>query len=95
MASILVVDDRLIKLQFLATLLGYGGHRLLEAMDGRDALERTRGECPDLIITDILMPNMDGVEFARQLHADPTIAHILSFPKTHSTRLSEAWGQSG
>jgi len=44
MATILVVDDRPTNRQFLLTLLGYGGHRLLEAANGADALERVRSE---------------------------------------------------
>jgi PAS domain S-box-containing protein len=74
MATILVVDDRPTNREFLVTLLGYGGHRLLEAADGAEALAMARAEHPDLVIADILMPTMDGYEFVRHLRADPTIA---------------------
>ena len=76
MATSLIVDDRHINRKFLVTLLGYAGHRLLEADDGMDALRCTRAQRPDLIVTDVLMPTMDGVEFTRRLHAEPAIAHI-------------------
>jgi GAF domain-containing protein/DNA-binding response OmpR family regulator len=76
MATILVVDDRPTNRDFLVTLLGYRGHGLLEAADGAEALEVTRAGHPDLIISDILMPTMDGYEFVRQLRADTTVAHI-------------------
>ena len=59
---------------FLLTLLGYGGHRLLQAADGAEALATARAERPDLVIADILMPTMDGFELVRQLRADPVIA---------------------
>ena len=74
MATILIVDDRPANREFLMTLLGYGGHRLLQAADGAEALATARAERPDLVIADILMPTMDGYEFVRQLRADPAIA---------------------
>jgi diguanylate cyclase (GGDEF)-like protein len=74
MGKLLVVDDRAVNRQFLTTLLGYGGHELLEAADGAEALAKAQAELPDVIIADILMPTMDGYEFVRQLRSDPTIA---------------------
>ena len=74
MTRILVVDDHAANREFLVTLLGYRGYEVLEAVDGADALDRTRRERPDLVIADILMPTMDGYEFVRQLRDDPDIA---------------------
>jgi CheY-like chemotaxis protein len=74
MATILVVDDQPENRQLLTTLLGYRGHRLREATNGAEALETVRAERPDLIITDLLMPTMDGYEFVRQVRADPVLA---------------------
>ena len=74
MATILIVDDRPSNRAFLCALLGHTGHRLLEAEDGAQALALTRSDHPDLIITDILMPTMDGYEFVQQLRADPALA---------------------
>jgi signal transduction histidine kinase/DNA-binding response OmpR family regulator len=76
MATILIVDDHPTNRDFLMTLLGYGGHRLLEAGDGQEGLSLARSERPDLIIADILMPTMDGYQFAHQVRADPAIADI-------------------
>jgi PAS domain S-box-containing protein len=75
MATILIVDDRPTNREFLVTPLGYGGHRLLEAADGAEAVGIVKVQHPDLVIADILMPTMDGYEFVRQLRADPAIAH--------------------
>jgi PAS domain S-box-containing protein len=72
--SILVVDDHAANREFLCALLGYKGHRLLEAADGLEALEIVRAQHPRLVICDILMPTMDGYEFVRQLRADALIA---------------------
>jgi PAS domain S-box-containing protein len=73
MATILVVDDCPTNRDLLVTLLGYRGHKSLEAGNGAEALALARAERPDLIITDILMPAMDGYEFTRRLREDPDI----------------------
>ena len=98
MATILVVDDHATNRELLKTILGYQGHRVLEAGDARDALKVAQATRPDLIISDILMPTMDGFEFVRQLRDDLTIgttpvvlssAHYLS---RETANLAEACG---
>lgn len=74
MARILAVDDRPVNLQFLTSLLGYDGHSVLEASDGKEALDITRDQHPDLVITDIEMPAMNGYEFLTHLRNEPGIA---------------------
>ncbi len=76
MATILVVDDLKANRDVLVTLLRYKGHRLLEAVDGREALSAVHAEHPDLVITDVLMPVMDGYELLRQLRMDSTTSAI-------------------
>jgi signal transduction histidine kinase/response regulator RpfG family c-di-GMP phosphodiesterase len=75
MAAILIVDDHAANREFLTTLLGYRDHRTWQACDAMEALTLARSVRPDLIITDILMPAMDGYEFVRQLRLDPQIAN--------------------
>ncbi len=75
MAKILVVDDLPANRALVVTLIGHGGHQALEASDGAEALALVRAERPQLVISDILMPTMDGYEFVRQLRADADIAH--------------------
>jgi len=96
MATILIVDDRPTNRQFLLTLLGYGGHRLLEAANGAEALERVRAERPDLVITDILMPAMDGYELVAHLRADPDLAPIpiIFYTATYSEPQAKALADS-
>lgn len=74
MATILIVDDRPANRDFLVTLLGYSGHRLLQASDGAEALAIAMVERPNLVIADILMPTMDGFELVRQIRATLSIA---------------------
>jgi PAS domain S-box-containing protein len=73
MAKILIIDDRPPNRQFLTTLLGYQHHQLSEASDGAEGLRMAREQRPDLIISDVLMPTMDGYEFVLQLRKDPEI----------------------
>jgi two-component system, cell cycle sensor histidine kinase and response regulator CckA len=76
MATILIVDDVSANRKFLSTLLSSQGHRVVEATNGRDALAVTQTEPPSLVITDVLMPVMDGYEFVRQLRLDPSTSRI-------------------
>src|SRR6266702_3856191 len=76
MAKILVVDDNPGNRKLVVTLLGHEGHRMVEANDGADGLEAARAENPDLVISDILMPSMDGFEFVRRLRADPKLHDV-------------------
>lgn len=89
MAIILVLDDHAIDRELLVTLLGYYGHRMLEAGDGTEALEMARVERPNLIISDILMPTMDGYAFVRQLRTDPSIANTAIIFYTANYRQRE------
>jgi signal transduction histidine kinase/CheY-like chemotaxis protein len=76
MATILVVDDRKVNRELIVTILGYKGHEVLEAGDGAEALALIDSIRPDLIISDILMPTMDGYEFVRLLRSDIATASI-------------------
>lgn len=71
MSLILAIDDLPINRQFLVSLLGYGGHTVLEASSGAEGLAIVRKDHPDLIITDVKMPVMDGYEFVTELRKEP------------------------
>ena len=73
MAKILIVDDHDGIRRFLATLLGCAGHEVVEACDGADALRKAAAHRPDLVISDLLMPAMDGFEFVRLLRSEPAL----------------------
>src|SRR6185369_16277337 len=68
----------------------YYGHTLAEAGDGVEALERVRERKPDLVITDLLMPNMDGEELMRRLRADPATKDMPAIIYTATYRAREA-----
>ena|SRR5690625_5155583 len=69
-ARILVVEDESSILTALSLLLDMEGYSVVEATDGRQGLEQLRALKPDLIITDYMMPFMDGIEMIRQIRQD-------------------------
>ena len=74
--AILLVDDNPTNLQLLFETLDGRGYKLLIAKDGNAALSIARKACPNLILLDIMMPEIDGYEVCRQLKADPATAEI-------------------
>ncbi|SFM47979.1 EAL domain-containing protein [Rugamonas rubra] len=74
MATILIVDDHVLNRQFLSALLSFGQHQLLAAADGQEGLLLARNARPDLIITDLMMPVMNGYEFVLAVRADADAA---------------------
>lgn len=74
MARILVVDDNASNLDLLLYLLRAFGHDAQGAVDGLAGLEAARSSKFDLILSDILMPHLDGLELLRQLRADSRMA---------------------
>lgn len=101
MATLLVVDDDPINREFLRTLLGYRGHQVTEAGDGDSGLALANKELPDAVITDVLMPGLDGYELARTLRAAPSTSAIpIAFSTAHYDRreiqpLARACGVQG
>ena len=73
---ILIVDDREDNLYFLKALLGGNGYTVNACANGEDALAYLQKEKVDLIISDILMPVMDGFQLCRKIKADPKTAEI-------------------
>jgi len=98
MSCILAVDDRPLNRQFLMSLLGYGGHTVLEASNGEEALAMVRQRHLDLIITDIRMPKMDGYEFVNRLRqeemnaATPVIFYTAANYEYEARGVADSYG---
>jgi class 3 adenylate cyclase/AmiR/NasT family two-component response regulator len=75
-ARILVVDDNAANLDILETRLKSRGYEVVTAVDGEDALARVKADLPDLVLLDIMMPKIDGIEVCRRLKADATLPFI-------------------
>ena len=76
MATILIVDDERPVREFLAELFESAGHRILQAVHGRQALDLVQQARPDLVISDIMMPVLGGDELCRRLKANPSTGAI-------------------
>lgn len=72
MATILVVDDSTTMRQMVNFTLSGAGHKVVEAVDGDDALKVAEGKSIDLVITDINMPKVDGIALIKRLRSMPS-----------------------
>jgi two-component system cell cycle sensor histidine kinase/response regulator CckA len=90
MATILVVDDRAANREIARATLDHGGHQVIEAFDGQQALTLAKSSHPDLVLTDVLMPGMDGYQFVRALRGDPATAGIPVLFYSANYRADEA-----
>ncbi|MGD2034497.1 MAG: response regulator, partial [Bacteroidales bacterium] len=73
--SLLIVEDNRDLLEFVADILGRE-YKVLKAADGRQGLEMAVKHIPDIIVSDIMMPGMDGIDLCEKLKADPCTSHI-------------------
>lgn len=76
MASVLVVDDEFGVAEVLQAILEDEGHRVATAIHGRAAIERMAEERPDLVLSDFMMPVMDGAALLDAMKRDPRFAEI-------------------
>lgn len=74
--KILVVDDNPDLTEFLKSTLQESFKQVITAADGVEALQLTRSHLPDIIVSDVMMPRMDGYEFCMHLKEDLSISHI-------------------
>ena len=73
--TILVVDDNSDLREFIGTLL-QGEYRIIKASDGKEALDKATRELPDLVVSDVMMPVMDGLELCKSLKGQFSTSHI-------------------
>jgi PAS domain S-box-containing protein len=101
-ATVLVVDDVAANRELMAMLLGYRGHDVIEACDGADALTLAQSRHPDVVVSDVLMPGIDGLEMVHRLrnapdeqaaHA-PVIFYTANYLEPETRPIAEACGVS-
>ncbi len=76
MARIVIADDDADIRELVVFKLRHAGHEVLPVADGTAALEACLSSKPDLVILDVMMPGMSGLEAARALRADPTMVGV-------------------
>jgi two-component system cell cycle sensor histidine kinase/response regulator CckA len=98
--TVLVVEDRPTDRELLVSLLGGSGFDLLEAETADEALRLSRESKPDLVIADMLVPEMDGLDLARAVRSDPATAdtpiilYTAAYELRELERLARAAGVS-
>ncbi|MFC7274895.1 response regulator [Paractinoplanes rhizophilus] len=102
MATVLVVDDVAANRELMAMLLGYRGHEVIEACDGADALALAQSRHPDVVVSDVLMPGIDGLELVHRLRSAPdeqaahapVIFYTANYLEPETRPIAEACGVS-
>ena len=93
MAHILIVDDSPTEVMMLSDIVRKGGHRVSTASTAAAGITLARDERPDLILMDIVMPEMNGFQATRSLSRDPLTAEIPVIIVTNKTMETDrAWG---
>ena len=88
MATILLVEDERIVRHLLRSILEEAGHGVIEACDGADALAQYRSQRTDLILTDLMMPNKDGLVFIEEVQREFPHAKITAITSGDGTLAS-------
>ncbi len=76
MAKILVVDDEVVVRDLLADIVKYAGHEAIKTDNGADAYEAACNEHPEVILLDVMMPGMSGIEVLQHLKGNPETRSI-------------------
>ena len=89
--TVLVVEDEPTVRETVAEALAADGLRVITASDGRQALDRFRAERPDLVLLDLMLPELSGMEVCRILRRESSVPSSCS---RHATRRSTRWSAS-
>jgi twitching motility two-component system response regulator PilH len=93
MARVLIVDDSPSQLLGLQRIVEKLGHQVVTAEDGAAGVEAARRELPDLILMDVVMPNLNGFQATRQISKDPATSHIpVILVTTKDQETDKVWG---
>lgn len=93
MSTVLVVDDSQTVRQLLSELLQKGGLTVVEAANGIEAKQKIQAKAPDLVITDLIMPEMNGYELCRWIKNDPTMQKVpVLICSTKDQEFDRYWG---
>ena len=93
MFKILIVDDSPSQREMMVSLLENNNFQIATAGNGLEAIAQVKLMQPDLIISDIVMPSMNGYDLCRQLRSDPKTKHIpIVLCSTKSTVIDHHWG---
>jgi twitching motility two-component system response regulator PilH len=93
MARILIVDDSPSQLMGIRRIVEKLGHEAVTAEDGAAGVEAAKRELPDLILMDVVMPNLNGFQATRAISREPTTSHIpIVLVTTKDQDTDRVWG---
>ena len=93
MARILIVDDSPSQLMNIRRIVEKLGHEPITAEDGAAGVEAAKREIPDLILMDVVMPNLNGFQATRSIAREPTTRHIpIILVSTKDQETDRVWG---
>jgi twitching motility two-component system response regulator PilH len=93
MAKVLIVDDSPTQLQGLRLIVERMGHQVVTADDGAHGVAVAKREIPDIVLMDVVMPNLNGFQATRQISKDPKTSHIpVILVTTKDQETDKVWG---
>jgi DNA-binding response OmpR family regulator len=74
--KVVVIDDDKTTITMLTMILTKENYLVMSALDGEEGLEMIKTELPDLVISDVLIPKIDGIDICEKIKKDPSLSHI-------------------
>jgi twitching motility two-component system response regulator PilH len=91
--KILIVDDSAVERYALSDMLAKKGYKVIEAIDGEDAIIKAKSHAPELILMDVIMPGLNGFQITRQFSKDEALAHIpVVMCTSKDSETDRVWG---
>jgi twitching motility two-component system response regulator PilH len=93
MITVLVVEDTMSEQQLITLYLQEAGYKVINANNGKDALSKVTDQKPDVVVTDVVMPGMNGFELCRNLKKNPETQKLPVIACTSKNQeLDRLWG---
>lgn len=93
MITILIVEDTLSELELMSHYLRESGYNVINALGGKEALNKVIESKPDVIVTDVVMPGMSGFELCRRLKTNPATEKIpIVICSSKNQEIDRLWG---
>ncbi|MFN3712349.1 MAG: PleD family two-component system response regulator [Alcanivoracaceae bacterium] len=94
MAKILIVDDSPTQMANMIKIVEGHGHKTVTANNGMEGVEKSKAEMPDLILMDVVMPELNGFQATRKITKDPATQHIpIILVTTKDQDTDKVWGE--
>ena len=94
MAKVLLVDDSATEIKLFSDMLEKMGHDVIVAENGRDGVDMAKAEQPDIVLMDIVMPDMNGFQATRQISRDDSTSHIpVIIVSSKDQETDKVWGE--